>query len=400
MSRPDEKADQSNTASQSELNPLLNPILSKHMGRWAEVYFNSPPELREVNVLELIRELEHQAPGASTLPSFQRLTPSGNPSIRKSGATSPVICLSCGYVNRPQHKFCGRCGLGLSPEPLADLGDRAENEPASPPREHFVRDRFLHSRAEAGALFPQTFPTLSMESEVSQRSYRPYIGIVLAMVVVSLAYYAWRANQSNRGISTLPQQAPQAASNAPEHTAQPTTPTPDTTSSTQPGTQPSSTAATAPAATAPGSAPPPPTAEKNPNTPATAAKSQPMPAATEPSRADTKPASPATTAPAPTSGTEQAVAGRGGSDELTMAKGYLDGAYGRARNPAQAIPWLWKSVGKRNLEATMLLATLYLHGDGVAKNCDQARLLLDAAAIKGRKDAAEQLRNLRAFGCQ
>ena len=29
-----------------ELNPLLNPLLGQHMGRWAEVYFTSPPEKR------------------------------------------------------------------------------------------------------------------------------------------------------------------------------------------------------------------------------------------------------------------------------------------------------------------------------------------------------------------
>ena len=30
-----------------ELNPLLNPVLADHMGRWAQVYFTSPPEKRE-----------------------------------------------------------------------------------------------------------------------------------------------------------------------------------------------------------------------------------------------------------------------------------------------------------------------------------------------------------------
>jgi hypothetical protein len=43
---------------------------------------------------------------------------------------------------------------------------------------------------------------------------------------------------------------------------------------------------------------------------------------------------------------------------------------------------------------------LYLRGDGVPKNCDQARLLLDAAARKGGTAAAERLRNLQAFGCE
>jgi len=36
----------------------------------------------------------------------------------------------------------------------------------------------------------------------------------------------------------------------------------------------------------------------------------------------------------------------------------------------------------------------------VGKNCDQARVLLDAAARKGVKEAGERLRHLPAFGCQ
>jgi TPR repeat protein len=57
-------------------------------------------------------------------------------------------------------------------------------------------------------------------------------------------------------------------------------------------------------------------------------------------------------------------------------------------------------VAKHNLTAALMLADLYVRGDGVAKSCDQARLLLDAAARKGSSAAAERLRNLSASGCQ
>jgi TPR repeat protein len=57
-------------------------------------------------------------------------------------------------------------------------------------------------------------------------------------------------------------------------------------------------------------------------------------------------------------------------------------------------------VGKGNPAATLALSDLYLRGDGVPKSCDQARLLLDAAARKGARTAAERLRNLQAFGCE
>jgi TPR repeat protein len=47
-----------------------------------------------------------------------------------------------------------------------------------------------------------------------------------------------------------------------------------------------------------------------------------------------------------------------------------------------------------------LLSDLYMTGDGVPRNCDQARLLLDAAARKGVPGAGERIRDLPNLGCQ
>ena len=73
---------------------------------------------------------------------------------------------------------------------------------------------------------------------------------------------------------------------------------------------------------------------------------------------------------------------------------------GQARDTAEAAKWLWKSIAKHNGPATLALADLYLKGDGVPKNCDQARVLLYSAARRGMTGAGERLRNLQAFGCQ
>ena len=89
-----------------------------------------------------------------------------------------------------------------------------------------------------------------------------------------------------------------------------------------------------------------------------------------------------------------------GSEELAVAQRYLGDSSGRGRDSAEAAKWLWKSIAKHNSQATILLADLYLKGDGVSKNCDQARVLLDSAARKGIAAAGERLRNLQAFGCQ
>jgi hypothetical protein len=90
-----------------------------------------------------------------------------------------------------------------------------------------------------------------------------------------------------------------------------------------------------------------------------------------------------------------------GAEELATAEKYLNGSYpGGARDNREAAQWLWKAVGKGNLTATLLLSDLYLRGDGIPKSCDQARLLLNVAARKGKAAAGERLRNLQAFGCQ
>jgi TPR repeat protein len=89
-----------------------------------------------------------------------------------------------------------------------------------------------------------------------------------------------------------------------------------------------------------------------------------------------------------------------GAEELAIAQRYLSGTDGQARNSAEGAKWLWKAIAKHNADATLLLSDLYLKGDGVPKNCDQARVLLDAAAVRGMKGAGDRLRHLQAFGCQ
>jgi TPR repeat protein len=89
-----------------------------------------------------------------------------------------------------------------------------------------------------------------------------------------------------------------------------------------------------------------------------------------------------------------------GAEELAIAQRYLDGAEGQQRNSTEGAKWLWKAIAKHNADAGLLLSDLYLKGDGVEKNCDQARVLLDAAAIRGMKGAGDRLRHLQAFGCQ
>ena len=83
-----------------------------------------------------------------------------------------------------------------------------------------------------------------------------------------------------------------------------------------------------------------------------------------------------------------------------MAQHYLDGTNAHAHDNGEAAKWLWKAIAKHNGPAMVALADLYLKGNGVSKNCDQARVLLDSAALRGVAGAGQRLRNLQAFGCQ
>jgi TPR repeat protein len=82
-----------------------------------------------------------------------------------------------------------------------------------------------------------------------------------------------------------------------------------------------------------------------------------------------------------------------------LARQYLDG-HVQPRNPIVASQLLWSAVEKGNSAAEMDLADLYLHGDGVGRNCDQARVLLSVASAKGIEQAAQKLRDLNRIGCR
>lgn len=67
---------------------------------------------------------------------------------------------------------------------------------------------------------------------------------------------------------------------------------------------------------------------------------------------------------------------------------------------SEAVRLLWDSVEKGNASAELALAELYWRGQGVARNCDQTRILLSAAARKGNADAQKRLRQFQREGCE
>jgi PilZ domain len=70
-----------------------------------------------------------------------------------------------------------------------------------------------------------------------------------------------------------------------------------------------------------------------------------------------------------------------------------------ARKSVASPQQLWSAFQGGNVQAAVTLADLYLRGDGVPVNCDQARVLLLAASKKGNAQAIKKLRELDGTGC-
>jgi hypothetical protein len=66
---------------------------------------------------------------------------------------------------------------------------------------------------------------------------------------------------------------------------------------------------------------------------------------------------------------------------------------------ADQVRSLWAAVSQGNTSAEVTLARLYLIGGGVPKSCDQAKVLLQAAAKKGNGEAIDKLSEINRQGC-
>ena len=71
-----------------------------------------------------------------------------------------------------------------------------------------------------------------------------------------------------------------------------------------------------------------------------------------------------------------------------------------AQDRIEEITRLWSAVASGNSSAEVDLARLYLKGAGVPRNCEQAKVLLAAAAKRGSVEARQQLNKLRVSGCR
>jgi hypothetical protein len=174
------------------LNPMINPRLGKNLGRWANVYYTTPPEKREQAVLELVRELEGaQAPlreAETAAPKKGEEDPGGqetliNPAVAQPGATRP--------------RFCGQCGSSLRKE---DTSLRKEEDTSREPKQ----------RASLLPLVPPLphVEGLSTETGLTHKRHTPWrhiLFVLLASVTIA-AWSLWhiRVNRAPQIVSNIP----------------------------------------------------------------------------------------------------------------------------------------------------------------------------------------------------
>jgi len=396
-----------------ELNPMLNPTLGRNLGRWAHVYFTSPPEKREQAVLELLRELEAESgAGSAAEPINLNGVPSNEASTRVATEArvipETVLCAECGHQNARPQRYCGMCGSPLTADDPMPRSPEHEPQPA----------RASDITLRESPVVEPAFPTLSLFAQANdERSSRgseirwlrdrdmddedatspvlKYVLIVLVILVAGAFFYNRSRMQAARGPGE------QGSSGVWTGTRSPSQPSPVPAPANPPSTATPGVAAK-PADNAPQVSPPPtaspaPVKESTPEPQkvgsARDAGQTPNVAHAEPRQAPLK----ATTSPEVPPATAETSSVTNGSAELAMAEEYLHPKRG-PRNSAVAATFLWRAVSKENTTATLLLSDLYRTGDGVPKSCDQARVLLYAAARKNVPEAGQKLRALQA-GC-
>ncbi len=158
------------------LNPMINPRLGKNLGRWADVYYTTPPEKRDAAVLELVRELE-SAPS-----SGEATEPSGSsdlPSQPLQKADVVFTQASESEVPAVGHRFCVLCGAPVQKEIYSDLPEEQSATPI-----HGVAPRIDPPRISFGpAHDEQQTETGEVSKWTGRRKHILFVLLVCALLV-------------------------------------------------------------------------------------------------------------------------------------------------------------------------------------------------------------------------
>lgn len=340
-----------------ELNPMTNPVLGQHLGLWAQVYFTSPPEKREEAVKQLLRDLESGVKSPPTPP------PVAAPLLPTQAETTEavpqeLICPACLHRNATKQQFCGLCGFPLK----SHLGETKLSilpvpEPPQPPPVDRKPDdwQWLHEKNVAD-LWTAKKPT---------PLWKYLLPLVAVLVAAAALYMIW--NFRSAGASSPHPETPTTSPAVPSQNSGNTTP-----------------------------------GQSETGLSAKPVNSQPSPEALEkssPAEEEKNKKSPLPLEPASDSHLMPSSTSVPGGEEFNRGRNYLEGING-PKNTILGMQWLWRSVGKKNEDAVLLLSDLYARGNGIPKSCDQARVLLMAAVKRGSAAAGEKLKNINATDCR
>jgi len=369
-----------------------SPALEQNLDKLAEAYFTGPPEQRERAVQGLLHELE-----AALIPNEEPAPATAQPR-KEEPAPHGVPCPSCQRESRPGQRFCGYCGVPLYSDVPPDFADSGGGILGLSPT--FSDDmQFLREK---------TFGGVYAEDYGAPSHWGRWIAAAIVLLLIGLGYREWNSLGRPRTVAQLmaaarPAASPQRASAVPAIPAPQPLPAAPAASSI---TGPPPAAQTPPPAAQEATAAPSPAPVKPEGPPPSAARSAPSATPPPPQAANAAHQSaapevaPAKKAPEPStltlaSDSQRTSAPDNGSQELNLAQRYLN-----QHDPSVAARWLWKALGKQNGRAALLLADLYQTGNGVPQSCDQARLLLMAAAKKGVAGADTRLQSFESGSCR
>lgn len=198
------------------LNPMMNPILGKNLGRWAEVYYSTPPENRERAILELLRELE--SAGKPRQEDRSPATTGKENKVQAEIRKEALICPACLHQTTAHQRFCGLCGFALK---AGKNGDPEQQlvAPAPPPSLPPIE-----RKADDWQWAPQKSLAESGTARENSPSWK-YVAFVIIIFTAIGSYWLWRmhsqtaepqaASRIHRGGAAIPQQVTkQLGSNA------------------------------------------------------------------------------------------------------------------------------------------------------------------------------------------
>ena len=179
------------------LNPMVNPRLGRNLGRWANVYYTTPPERREQAVLELVRELEGAQGAVPDIPDPE--SAAGDPVSAPEMLGDPAVAA----IPAPQQRFCGHCGSPLK-RPQIEAKEEKSSLALLPPLTHIGKN-------EDGEYLPSE--PIETGSGHERPRARKHIVLVLAISAAIAIWSVWRirADLAPRGVSHAVPISPQPA---------------------------------------------------------------------------------------------------------------------------------------------------------------------------------------------